>query len=868
MSKIHLFFGVKHSIIMGMSEKNMKTYRRNHKPVRNKGHYENGVPKHAPRYRHARKDTLPLIEKERVLTDEVLAELDTAVDDASMDSEIASEIIHAQNLNNTGLVVIPKAASKEAETVSDDVLEEVDSAVHDAFVDSEIASEIIHAQDVNNTAAFVIPPFMRKEPAEEQRTEAETETAVKENREEPERITSPEKPARKTETADVLKSFLLKIQDKLSSMPWFVLMTGILIYDELILHKTAGFPFTAWTLLAVVLFSGFWAALLDVLTKLIPAQKPRYWVRLILTALISLLFLVCFFVHKQFKVFYDLSTMTAGAGDALGQFQANVMAMIFSADGMFKIFLYALPVALYAFVGRKSEKDPAVPKKKLVSLLTCAAMLVGSVGSTYISPAWGTFTSEYNFQNAICSFGLLSAFALDAKKLILPDLGFEPTLTKLIHTTEEGNQQLLEWNRNELDFDWSALAETADKTQASLDAYVASQTASRKNDYTGLFEGKNLIMITAEAFTAEVIDEERTPTLYRLATKGINFTDYYQPASAGTTGGEYEIVFGMLPTNGGSSFKNTANYTNYMTMGSQLGRLGYEGWAFHNNTYTFYDRHLTHVNLGYNHGFMAYGNGMEEYVRWRWPQSDLEMFEGTMPLYENEDLFNVYYMTVSGHNSYSLGGNAMTKENWDLVQDMDASDSVKGYIACNLELEKALTYMVNRLEELGKADDTVIVISADHFPYGLDYDAGLGAMPYLSELYGHNVTDYLDRDHNRLIIWSGCLEDEEPIIVDTPTSSLDILPTLSNLFGTEFDSRLFPGRDVFSDAEPLVFELYYDWKTNLGTYNSVTNVFTPNEGVTVPDGYEERIRKIIRNKIQYCTGYNNTDYFGHLFGNN
>jgi lipoteichoic acid synthase len=197
---------------------------------------------------------------------------------------------------------------------------------------------------------------------------------------------------------------------------------------------------------------------------------------------------------------------------------------------------------------------------------------------------------------------------------------------------------------------------------------------------------------------------------------------------------------------------------------------------------------------------------------------------------------------------------------------MDASDSVKGYIACNLELEKALTYMVNRLEELGKADDTVIVISADHFPYGLDDDAGLGSMTYLSELYGHNVTDYLDRDHNRLIIWSGCLEDEEPIIVDTPTSSLDILPTLSNLFGTEFDSRLFPGRDVFSDAEPLVFELYYDWKTALGTYNSVTNVFTPNEGVTVPDGYEERIKKIVRNKIQYCTGYNNTDYFGHLFG--
>ena len=175
--------------------------------------------------------------------------------------------------------------------------------------------------------------------------------------------------------------------------------------------------------------------------------------------------------------------------------------------------------------------------------------------------------------------------------------------------------------------------------------------------------------------------------------------------------------------------------------------------------------------------------------------------------------------------------------------------------------------MVGRLEELGIADDTVIVLSADHFPYGLDDGAGLGQMPYLSELYGHNVNDFLDRDHNGLIIWSGCLEDMDPITVDTPVSSIDILPTLSNLFGLEFDSRVFPGRDVFSNAEPLVFTMFYDWKTELGSFNSLTNQFTPAEGAEIPDGYEERIKKIVRNKLNYCTGYNNTDYFNHLFGN-
>ena len=60
----------------------------------------------------------------------------------------------------------------------------------------------------------------------------------------------------------------------------------------------------------------------------------------------------------------------------------------------------------------------------------------------------------------------------------------------------------------------------------SINTYVQSLTPSKKNAYTGLFEGKNLILITAEAFTAETIDPVRTPTLYRMANEGIKFEEY------------------------------------------------------------------------------------------------------------------------------------------------------------------------------------------------------------------------------------------------------------------------------------------------------------------------------------------------------
>ena len=73
-----------------------------------------------------------------------------------------------------------------------------------------------------------------------------------------------------------------------------------------------------------------------------------------------------------------------------------------------------------------------------------------------------------------------------------------------------------------------------------------------------------------------------------------------------------------------------------------------------------------------------------------------------------------------------------------------------------------------------------------------------------------------------------------------------------------------PGRDVFSDTEPLVFLLDYEWKTDLGTYDGE---FTPkDDSVTIPDGYVDRIKSIVANKINYMKGCLEVDYFGHLFG--
>ena len=680
---------------------------------------------------------------------------------------------------------------------------------------------------------------------------------------------------------------------KISQLFAFLLFPVVFIYYETLFRMTTVRGFFQPGTLFMILFCCAYGMVGYLLSTLTNSKKANHIIAVCLTALTSIPFLVEYFIFRQFAMFYDVNTITGGAADAVTGFTGELIALLFNWNGIMMILLFLLPAILLAIFGRKQIPDNGPKVKKIVLALTLLVVFFVSarLGLKLNQPLELLWTNQYNYQSAVGSFGLLTGIGLDIRDIIEgPDSNFEqvavpvitmpstettapkdsttvPDETTIPEETTEPTEPPVVYVPQVMDIDFASL--TAGSTIGELNAYVAAQTPSMTNEYTGLFEGKNLIFITAEAFCAEVIRPDLTPTLYRLATKGIQFTDFYQPSGAGTTGGEYQNIFGMLPTNGGMSFKNTYNDLNYMTMGSQLDRLGYWGKAYHNNDYTYYDRHMTHINLGYSEGFMGYGNGMEKYLTNQYPTSDLEMVAATMPEYINQQPFNVYYMTFSGHSGYYFGNNALSAKHADRVAHLEGTYStlVRGYLACQLELEDTLTYILEQLEAAGIMDDTVICMTGDHFPYGLDNDAALGQLPYLSELYGYNVTTHLAKDHSALILWSGCLEDMDPIVVDSPTSSLDILPTLSNLFGTEYDSRLFPGRDVLSDTPALVFTRNYDWKTEYGTYHSNLGMFFPADpDMEIPEGYVDAIAAIVRNKLRYCEGVLNTDYFRYLFG--
>lgn len=684
----------------------------------------------------------------------------------------------------------------------------------------------------------------------------------------------------------------------------FIGFPVILFYLEIVLLCSTMGAVQESYIWYIGLFSLGYGWFLSFLTTLTKSKRGNSIIGGSLLALLGLLFCILYFLFCEFRMFYDLNTMLSGATDAIGGFSSDIISMLFRFDGICHVLLFFLPLILYCFLLKKGVYPTYTTFKKKLCLVGGGLMIwFVALSSIYFVDADAlTYDYNYSFNTAIEKFGLLTSLRLEVKHIVNSDeeqvsfayVSLDEEEERKEQETEEdaagietsGNKdtkpgkeaESVSQNdastnevadektkgKNELDIDFKKLMEQDNGAFAALDEYVSSLQASSKNAYTGMFEGKNLIFLTAEAFTAEAIDPNRTPTLYRLAHKGIRFQDFYQPSSAGTTGGEYCNLFGMIPASGGSSMKKMASHYNWTTLASRLSEMGYYGKAYHNNDYTYYDRDKTHITLGFSDGYEGRGNGLEKMLTKQWPESDLEMIKGTLSNYVKKQPFHIYYMTVSGHSLYTFGQNAMSQKHKEQVENLPYSEPVKAYLACQIELEDALSYLVGQLERLHMADDTVIVISADHFPYGLDQDSG--QFTYLQELYGHKIQDNLDRDHNRLIIWSGCLEKEAPILVEDPVSSLDILPTLCNLFGVRFDSRLLPGRDVFSDATPLVFNGGYDFKTDKGTYIASRGKFIPKKsGDSVDAEYVEKMKLIVKNKISYCKGVLAQDYFRHVF---
>ena len=660
-----------------------------------------------------------------------------------------------------------------------------------------------------------------------------------------------------------------------------------LLYHELLLRAfDTQNAFFRGTLVMVVLFSIATGLLLSLLVNLLHNRRLAQVLTLVVTALWTLLLCVEYCCRSYFKSYFSVGFICTMTGNVVTGFGSTIPGIV--AQRLPFIIAALLPLALCILLRKRIVTEHRMSKWSLL-FVTAVSVIFLLIGEGLAR--WGTYGDSYtyNFQTdaAVSQFGLHTAVRLEAEyalfgtpqpKLELPTQKDEPDDTP---DDPPAATTPVEYGYNALDIDFQALAGSAsDSALRSMAQYFGSLTPSKKNEYTGLFQGKNLVLITAEAFSPWFISRELTPTLYKLTHEGFVCENYYQPGwGQSTTGGEYAVMTGLLPTWVGSnvSFYASANDDMPFALGNQLRALGYRTGAYHDNIYNYYNRDKTHPNLGYD--YQGVGNGLTVTEDGSWPYSDLEMVQNTIGDYidgyvSDGTPFHVYYMTVSGHGSYGWG-HAMAAKNRAKAQAAypNASTQVQSYVAANLELENALTYLLEQLETAGIAEDTVICMSADHYPYLLAEPEA----DYYNELRG--VVDSerdTDRYRNALVLWCGGMENA--ITVTEPCSAVDIVPTLSNLFGLEYDSRLLSGRDVLdkdynagsaSGSIPLVIlptSSGNSWATAAGVFEASTRTFNARPGVTVEEDYVSRVNNIVALQYNYAQQLIARDYYRVALG--
>ena len=634
----------------------------------------------------------------------------------------------------------------------------------------------------------------------------------------------------------------------------------VLLYFEVSFRLSMQYSFNLESMINIVLYSLIIGAFFCFVFQSVNPGKAKIFIGVTLFGLGFLFSLQCVF-FKIFKTYFSLSSLELK--DQVGDFMGQAFSQIFKNSPY--ILLFLLPFILFCIFRKKLRFERNLLLGYIANgiIFGLAILLLNVHIDMTKSVTNGSYDLYHNVNIAGLNcekFGILNAYRIDFLRY---EFGFEEELVKEVNVLEEyAESEVVVEEEEPIVYEYHTLDLNFEKTAPNeeiqnINAYLKEDLGTQKNPYTGMFQGYNLVYITAESFYQVAISEEITPTLYRLTNSGFVFENYYTPNVLSTIGGEFQSLTGLFPSKDILPTWRTGN--NYFPYGlaTVFRGLGYSTFAYHDNGYTFQDRNKYLKSQGFTN-YLAIGNGLEKKINSNiWPESDVEMMEATVPDYiGSESPFLAYYMTVSGHMDYDFdGNNVISLWHRDVVKDLDATEEAKAYVATQVELDRALEKLISELEAGGKLDNTVIVLLADHYPYALSKKA-------VDSLSSYQRDDVVEINHNSLIIWNSQME---TVDVSKTCMSCDVLPTVLNLFGVDYDARLFTGRDILSNSGGLAIMENRSWVTDKGTYFSTTGEFVSKNGEEVSSDYIENVNNIVRNRLNVAKWIVKNNYYHYLF---
>lgn len=533
------------------------------------------------------------------------------------------------------------------------------------------------------------------------------------------------------------------------------------------------------------------------------------------------------------------SVFVKDLGDAVVEFALNVKDWI---------YLWQI-IGMILMIIKHSNKE--VNEKKNFSKLSVIAIIllvVGSVLPPYSS--WSRFVKLWNRVSVVNSFGIYTYQFDDLFQSLKPTFN------------------------NMFGYD-SALKEVTDY-------YNENKKEQSINEYTGIFEGKNVIAIHAESLQNFAIGltfegQEVTPNLNKLVKESLYFNNFYAQVGVGTSSdSEFTYSTSLLPANSGTVFVNYYN-NRFVTIQNLLKNKGYYVFSMHGNAGDFWNRDIMHQNMGYDKFYSRSSFVIDE--EYGLGLSDESFFRQVVPIIEDikSNIGEPFYgtlITLTNHTPWNGADEYSNfKTTWTVQIDGERvtreyleGKTLGDYIKSMNYMDAAIGQFFSDMETHGLLENTVVVIYGDHdarigknnYNYMYNYN------PYTDTVMKVNDEGYIefndyDYELNKnvpLIIWSKDLE--EARVIETPMGMIDVLPTLGNMLNIYNEYSL--GRDimgiidndnvvVFKDGSYLTSKIYYSARNN--EVYTISNGIITEDYISLNQEYANKILDISNNIIVY-----------------
>lgn len=667
----------------------------------------------------------------------------------------------------------------------------------------------------------------------------------------------------------------------------FILMMIVLFSSEIIFRIVLNIPIFEWSLLRIFLGISIFSLILSVLYSFCGRVAGN-----VLTFLTCLAASIYALIQAGFEnylgVYMSVGTSTqAGAvtdylSDYIKSFNSDFYFILIPVGVLFLYYLF-LERKVKAIIrnrkynvleiigGVKAKEDEKnrirfEEKKKLrvarLSFLTlaviCGCLYYYSLTADFMQNKLQLISNKSLFNNpempniAVNQFGIGMFGLLDVKAMLLPNNGLDDEFNS--YTKPE--QEFTDYTRYIDDTVWENLIESEkNSTYKKLHNYYISKEITPKNDYSGMFEGKNLIVVMMESVNNIVINEEYFPNIYKLYSEGWSWVNNYSPRNSCSTGNnEMSGMASIFTINRACTANSYKDNTYFNAIFNLFNRQGYTTSSYHNYTEQYYYRRTIHPNMG----SMKYYNTVDLGIPYsnlyqEWP-SDVTLMEKASDIFLQEEPFMAWITTVTSHQPY-YQSSELGDLYLDEFSDTNYDITLKRYLSKLKTLDNAIGKLVEILDNAGKLEDTVIVLYADHYPYGLNNNV-------IESILDYDVDKNYEVDRTPFIIYNPTLT---PTKFQEYTSYMNILPTVANLFNLNYDPRLYSGFDILSDEyQNRVVFADGSWQSPLGFYDAATgkmNYFGDDE---YTDEEIMEINKEIMNNIKMSNLAITSNYFEYL----